>query len=972
MTATTATSRMKELGTILQLSANAMFPVHDPNRIWVVLAGTLDLFLVKIREDESTSSRHHVLRIQEGGAVFGFEGAARTDIQLLANPGPESKVLCVEKSHIQEMLGASESNRLLPLMEQWLADLSVAAMGKVAPKSFVRLQPNQRFTFNDEPGAALSLEELLWVRPLEGTARFFGAEEIPALDSHYFFPMARGVWLECSAHTKLECIDSQALLETDPAWLGLRAFSGLVLDFLFRQLENTEQKERERIKVTTEADAVSVQNALLALSQPLQQPDEEIPAGAITVTPLLAACQAVGRATGIQIKPPQSTLRNAKHGDPVAAIAKSSDVRVRMVLLRGQWWKEDNGPLLGFVAGNNQPIALLPRGKTRYRVFDPVLQQYENITEEVAKRIREVAYVFYRSLPVREIKIKDVIAFALRGSRADIATIVMMGIASGLMATLTPIFTGIIFDDIIPGAQRNALTQLTLFLIVSAFATALFSLTRRFAVLRMEGRMDASTQAAVWDRTIALPVAFFRNYTAGDLALRGLAIGQIRQILTGTTLSSILSGIFSAFSFALLFYYSWPLAIVATALIAIAVLVSFLCGYFQIGYQRDLSRQQGRISGMMLQVIHGMAKFRVSGTEARAFAAWAKEFTTQKLIYFRARRLSNALSVFQAAFPVIAYGAIFYGAAGLTSTQSASPLTTGQFLAFFVAFSQFLTAGLSLSAAAVSTLALIPLLERAKPILDSVPEVDAGKTDPGELSGRVEVNHLFFRYRPDMPLVIKDVSFSILPGQFVAFVGASGSGKSTIFRLLLGFEKPQSGSIYLDGQDLSGLDLHAVRRQLGVVLQNSRVLTGDIFTNIVGSAPLSFDDAWEAARLSGFDRDVEEMPMGMHTIVSEGGGGLSGGQRQRLMIARAIVGKPRILLFDEATSALDNHTQGIVSRSLENLNATRIVIAHRLSTVINAHHIFVMDKGQIVQSGTYSELMRQDGIFAELIKRQLT
>jgi ATP-binding cassette subfamily C protein len=342
------------------------------------------------------------------------------------------------------------------------------------------------------------------------------------------------------------------------------------------------------------------------------------------------------------------------------------------------------------------------------------------------------------------------------------------------------------------------------------------------------------------------------------------------------------------------------------------------------------------------------------------------------LIYFRARKLSNALWVFKAAFPVIAYSAIFYSAAVLMATRTSPRMTTGDFLAFFAAFAQFLAAGLALSEAAVASLIVIPLIERAKPILNTLPEVDAGKIDPGELSGRIELNHLFFRYRSDMPLVLRDLSLSISAGQFVAFVGASGSGKSTIFRLLLGFEKPESGAIYFDGQDLSSLNLHAVRRQLGVVLQNGRVLTGDIFTNIVGSAPLSFDVAWEAARLSGLDGDIEAMPMGMHTMVSEDGGGFSGGQRQRLMIARAIVGKPRILLFDEATSALDNHTQAIVARSLDSLNVTRLVIAHRLSTVVNADRIFVMDKGRIVQTGSYSELIEQEGAFAELAKRQLT
>jgi ABC-type bacteriocin/lantibiotic exporter with double-glycine peptidase domain len=315
--------------------------------------------------------------------------------------------------------------------------------------------------------------------------------------------------------------------------------------------------------------------------------------------------------------------------------------------------------------------------------------------------------------------------------------------------------------------------------------------------------------------------------------------------------------------------------------------------------------------------------------------------------------------------------AIFYLAAWLMKQPLLKPLTTGEFLAFNAAFGQFLTAVLQLSASIVSVLSIVPLYERAKPILQTLPEVDQAKSDPGELSGNIEVSHLAFRYRPDTPLVLKDISMNIPAGEFVAFVGASGCGKSTLFRLLLGFEQPESGSVYYDGQELQQLDVQAVRRQMGVVLQNGKLLSGDIFTNLVGSSPLTVDDAWEAARMAGFDQDIRQMPMGMHTVVSEGGGGLSGGQRQRLMIARAIVAKPRILLFDEATSALDNQTQAIVSKSLEELKATRIVIAHRLSTIIHADRIFVLDKGVVVQSGTYDTLIQQEGLFAELAKRQL-
>jgi NHLM bacteriocin system ABC transporter ATP-binding protein len=400
--------------------------------------------------------------------------------------------------------------------------------------------------------------------------------------------------------------------------------------------------------------------------------------------------------------------------------------------------------------------------------------------------------------------------------------------------------------------------------------------------------------------------------------------------------------------------------------------VFMLCGYLQVRFLRDAYEVGGRISGLTLQFINGIAKFRVAGTEGRAFAAWAREFTKQKIMSIKARRVANVVAVFNSAFPALAWGFIFYFAASLMKSPGTRGMSTGEFLAFMAAFVQFSTAALELSSSLISVLGVVPLYERAKPILQTIPEVDTGKTDPGELTGSIDINHVSFRYRSDGPLVLRDVSVSVQPGQFVAFVGPSGSGKSTLFRLLLGFESPESGALYYDGQDLAELDIQAVRRQVGVVLQNARLMTGDIFRNIVGGGALTIDDAWEAARLAGLDEDVKAMPMGMHTVVSEGGGGLSGGQRQRLMIARAIVHKPRILLFDEATSALDNQTQAIVSRSLKSLNATRVVIAHRLTTVMGADRIHVLDKGILKESGAYQELMAQGGLFAQLAKRQLS
>jgi ATP-binding cassette subfamily C protein len=308
--------------------------------------------------------------------------------------------------------------------------------------------------------------------------------------------------------------------------------------------------------------------------------------------------------------------------------------------------------------------------------------------------------------------------------------------------------------------------------------------------------------------------------------------------------------------------------------------------------------------------------------------------------------------------------------ASLLNQAQTGTMTTGTFLAFNAAFAIFMTGVTTLSNTLIDMLEIGVLWEHAKPIVDELPEVDLNKADPGRLSGYVKLDHVTFRYREDGPLNLDDVTIEAKPGEFIAFVGPSGSGKSTTLRMLLGFDVPEQGTVYYDGQDLSGLDVGAVRRQLGVVLQNGRINSESVFENISGGALIGMEEAWDAARMAGFAEDIENMPMGIHTVISEGGANLSGGQRQRLLIARALVLKPRIIFFDEATSALDNRTQAIVSESLDRMKVTRIAIAHRLSTIRNADRIYVIEAGRVVQQGTFKELASQEGMFAKLIAKQ--
>lgn len=685
------------------------------------------------------------------------------------------------------------------------------------------------------------------------------------------------------------------------------------------------------------------------------------------------ACHAIGKQMGVNfVLPPTSTTEVLER---VYEIAAASGLGRRKVMLKGEWWHQDSGPLLAFSKKERTPLALIPCRGGGYVVVQAGVATRQKVDAAFAAGLGAFGYMFYRNLPSHALQWRDLVRFSLSGMRGDLLAIALAGIASAMLAMVLPIASGHLFDNVFPAADRTQLLQVVFILFVAGGVKLLFEATGSLLMLRLEGRAANELQAAVWDRVLRLPAAFFRAYAAGDLANRIDGINEIRQALSGRVISSLLGALFSLLNVALMVYYSARLALLALALVLLMLLVNGLLAWCQSGILRESGKLNGIVSGRVLEYLSGISKIRVSGAESRAFANWATLFGQQKRLSLRGGQLANLSTLFSTLFPLGAGMALFWTVAVVLpqdpGSQAGLPLSTGDFIAFSAVFGLFMNAMLSLMQTLMILIRIEPLLERTRPILQALPEVNEHKHAPGRLAGGIELSHVSFAYAADAPLVLNDVSIRIRPGEFVALVGASGSGKSTLLRLLLGFEKPQQGGIYYDGQNLQDVDAGAVRRQLGVVLQGGRLLGGDIFTNIVGATLLTLEDAWAAARACGLDQDIRAMPMGMQTVVSEGGTTLSGGQRQRLQIARAIVHRPGILFFDEATSALDNATQAIVSDSMERLHATRVVIAHRLSTIMNADRIFVLDQGRVVQSGNYQELMAQDGLFAELAQRQI-
>ncbi len=695
----------------------------------------------------------------------------------------------------------------------------------------------------------------------------------------------------------------------------------------------------------------------------------EIPLTTDPEQALLIAAGAVGKVLGISICPPAQSEDLDRVAAPIEAIARASQVRMRRVTLRDHWWQKDGGPILAYRLADNCPVALLPVSDRGYELLDPLLPTRVPVNRQIAAMIAPTGYSFYRPLPL-VLKTQSLLQFAVRGHIKEILIVLSTGILATLLGMLTPQATAILIDSAIPDANRGLLGQIALGLLATAFGSTLFQLAQGVALMRLDAFANSSIQAGVWDRLLTLKVSFFRQYAIGDLNSRVSAISQIHQKLSNTVLKTIFSSLFSLLNLGLLFFYSPPLALIAVAMAVVNITVTVVSGILTLRQVRPLLERQGRLFGVVVQLINGVTKLRVAGAESRAFAYWGKEYRQQLKLILSTQRIEDGLAVINQVLPAITTAALFWFTMTVLKQSQGGGLSTGTFLAFNAAFGTFITGATSLSSTAVDLLQVLPLWKRAEPILSAVPEVDVDKADPGRLAGKLVVDHVVFRYRDDGSFTLDDVSLQVEPGEFIALVGPSGSGKSTLFRLLLGFDMPESGSIYYDGQDLNGLNLNAVRRQMGVVLQNSRLMSAPLFENIASGALVSMDEAWEAARMAGFAADIEAMPMGMHTIVSEGGTNLSGGQRQRLLIARSLVLKPKILLFDEATSALDNRTQAIVSQSLEQLKVTRIVIAHRLSTIRQADRIYVLDAGRVVQQGTFAQLAQQDGLFAQLIARQ--
>jgi NHLM bacteriocin system ABC transporter ATP-binding protein len=936
-----------------------------------VVEGHVDLFWVEVENGAPCGARRHVARIDAGGIVFAVPLIAHRPERscgLVMAAGRGADLVAVTGDEVWGRRQASAAG-----VEMWVSRL-VRAAGMVAAPGRPRVpHAGERLELAAQELVRAAPRTLTWLRVLDGqvTSTWTSAPG-QSLSPARLLPMTQELAARAEDASVVAALTTEAALASGAEEIAtaIDAFNRQVLAELaarFAAEDAATIGRREERRRVSEIEMSADLTRLAHVAAPRAMPHHVL----VGSDPIVAVLRLITAEHGIAFEPPLGAATPASSPfERVVQIAAAANLRCRRVVLRDRWWLGDSGAMLAFKGEARDPVALVPTSG-RYRLIDPATGTDHSVDAALSDEIAREAFTFYRPLAETALGLRDLVAFCRRDIAWDWLRLLLVSLAIGLLGIAVPLATAIIFDTVVPNAERTQLITLVAGIACAAVGSAMFEAVRAFAIIRMQGRLALTLQPALLDRLIRLPAWLFKNYTSGDLADRLLGIDAVRRVLSTTAVTLFVGFVVALFNFVVLFVLSVKLALVAAGLVAISLALSTALCAAQLHHERRRIEREGRIRGLLTQFVIGVNKLRVAAREGRATGQWAREATEEKTHAVRARRYEALQQVAADVFPVLATAAAFLAAVELLP-RVASPLSDfslGDFLAFNAAFGQLLAALTAISFAVTKSIAVMPFYERARPILETPPE--AGSASTMQIHGEIEFQRVTFRYRAHEPTVLDDVSLAVAPGEFVAIVGRSGSGKSTLMRLLLGFETAESGTVLFDGRPTETLDMAAVRRQIGVVLQDAKLSPGSIYENIVGHTGLGLREAWDAARLAGLDAEIEAMPMGMHTVLMEDARSISGGQRQRLMIARALVHRPRIVVLDEATSALDNRNQAHVMASLAELNVTRLVIAHRLSTIRAADRIVVLERGRLVQSGTYDELMALAGPFAALARRQL-
>ncbi len=939
-------------------AGNQPLQLGSAETVHIVEQGCVDVFAAEHGDARFPFGFKHLVRAEPGQLLFGHstDGALR----LIAKGLPNSYV---RSASISELL--RRYPKCAPHMrcqaDIWIQAVAEAVVCDISP----RPHADKLLTPGDKTKASgtISAESgIVWIEGHDVPAAYLGIAESASAQPRFSMPVSPGTWVSLLRHGEIHALSSadlpiqELLLERLPEFMRL----AMEVESLNRILNNVDDANLQREgSVWRRKDKAVSRSRLFSVFRQSGNETDEVPQ-------TLAAFRVLGRHEGFDVRFPSSLEgQNDLH-----ALLQASRLRVRQVRLRKEdhWWRGDSGAMIAYRKHDGQAVALLRGRFGAYRCVDPLSGESKRASAGVAEELGEYAMRIYRPLPIdRRASASDLLRLAGHNQGRDIVRVILAGAAVGAVSLAPAAALGLLAEILAPSSEPGQLVHLTIALILLAFLAGMLNMIRGTAMMRIEGRASTGIVAAIWDRLLRLRTSFYRRFTAGDLATRALTFLYIRDTFSAVASEAVLSVIFLVPTFILAFAINTELGWVSLILGTLCIsLILFMC-YLQIDHHRRKLDAFRMLAGHIFQIISGIAKLRVAGAESSAYASWARLYRAQKLAEVGISRINEHLIALAVSFLPLWSTAIF----AVALTQYPDNLSVGEFMVVYAASMIFVaaTANLCFSAEAVS--GIIPAGEQSQEITDALPEAKSQAGAMISLNGEFLLDRVSFRYADSGPLTVENITIRARPGEFIAIVGQSASGKSTIMRLALGLEAPLSGTVYYDGRNLSQLNIESLRHQVGAVMQENALQNGTILDNIIGTDNnLTADDAWRAARQAAVADEIEALPMGMHTQIGGVGSVFSGGQLQRIRIAAALVRRPAVVFLDEATGWLDSKSQTATMEGIEKTSATRIIIAHRISTIRKASRIYVMQTGKVVQEGSFEQLRQQDGLFRSLAERQ--
>ncbi len=951
-------------------AGNMPLDLNDAQFVWFIEEGAVDLFLVEHQDTAKQSALRHLLRAEAGRFLPGIAPrTGGTSLSLMAKGLPGTVLRRLPADSLSEVRDAELARHV----DAWIMDVSAALSRDITPRPQRDMLLMSGQTLPAEAGTVSARSGVVWVLGLPPEASLFLGLTDPMesrlgeSDAAGVLPLTMASWLTLVEAAPLATRSSDTLAHQGLLLVALNRFHAVAfsLEQLNRHLAVADQANLERERVASRhRDAEHARQQLFNLYG--LPTDGDAAAGEAS---LFRALKAVGRHEGIAFQWPAG----ADPSDPkfgIRDILDVSGVRGRQVRLaqKERWWVGDNGAMLAFRKSDGRPVALLPGLLGHYREVDPVARRSIRVTAERAASLRPEAWLFYQPLPSGDIGFRDLFRLVRKGLAADFVRFAAAGLLGGLLLLVPAVAVGWIVDKVVPAGDAGLLHAATVSLIAVALLGALLHMLQGMALMRLEGRAAYRVEAAFWDRMLRLPLGFLRRYPSGNLALRGMTFQSLRDAVRAVIAEAVLSIVFLLPAFFLIYLYDAVLGIATAAFGLLSLLVTVLLGLRQAAPHGRVARAVRRLAGRLFQAVNGITKLRIDNAEGTVFAKLAEDYREQKRAELRLGALDEHLKAFGAALPLLAGAGLLL----LVALPDRAPLSVGDFLIIYLVFIVFQTAVARLGASFSTVAAIGPAFDQLRPLFAVQPEMDAAGEPVESLDGEIVFDHITFRYDADGPLILDDVTIRANPGEFIAIAGESGAGKSTLFRLALGLEHPTMGAVYYDGRNLRHLNAKQLRRKIGAVPQNVRLHPQDIWDNIAGGFDeVSTEEIWQAAKAGVVECSIRRMPMKLLTNVGVRAGTISGGESQRIMIAQALIRSPCILLLDEATNWLDNESQAEIMANLAHMHMTRVVIAHRLSTLRLADRIYVLQAGKVVQEGSFVGLMGREGVFQDLVRRQM-